>query len=131
MDNFCSASYVLVRENGFFQVGGLADLKKEHERMEEAGLVVDYENNVYVREGYGAYIKNVDQSIKSFEDLKKRSGVYGYLCSKYINDLERAGFECVIGPGAPSTDGKVYGNGLYCRNYKELLNERKNKQKIK
>lgn len=107
------------------------DPKEENEIMEQAGFIIDRENGIYIREGYGAYKTGVDMSIKTMEDLRKYYDEMLKLnpYKEIIKLMDEEGYEFVLGPGAPSANGKVYTNGLYCKNYREILERQKANRK--
>ena len=95
--------------------------------MQNAGFIIDKQNDVYVKKGLGAYKTNIDEEISSIEDLRN---YYDELFSKNPYDdiiklIDEEGYDFIIGPGAPANDGVVYGNGLYCKNYKEIIENQK------
>lgn len=95
-------------------------------RMEQAGFTIDRENGIYVREGFGAFRTNVDKGITSIDDLKN---CYDELLGKnpygeIIRLMDEEGYDFVLGPGAP-VEKAVSGPGLYCKNYKEILEKQK------
>ena len=101
--------------------------ESENSRMERAGFTIDKENGVYVMEGFGAFKSNVDKEITSIDDLREyydktlKSNPY----DEVIRLMDEEGYDFVLGPGAPGKDGVVFGTGLYCRNYKEIIEKQK------
>lgn len=82
--------------------------------MIKDGFIPMYDYNLYVREGYGAYIGNVLQG--DMESYRKNGISY----QEYIDK----GYQLVIGPGAPSYRDSVIGYGLYCKNWEEFVDEK-------
>lgn len=99
------------------------DPREENEMMERAGFTIDRENGIYVREGFGAFKSNVNEKIQSIDDLRsytdKLLGTNPY--SEIVRLIDEEGYEFVLGPGSP--DG--LGLGLYCKNYKEIIEKEK------
>lgn len=126
MRGFPSTKIALEFRRGSLQI--ISPLS-ENSRMVKAGFIIDSENDVYVIPGYGAYRTNVENEIESIDDLR----TYRDKFSKYntyqeeVELMDKEGYEFVLGPGAPASNGKVYGKGLYCKNYKEIAEREKNK----
>ena len=78
--------------------------------MKKAGFVVDRKRDVYVKPGFGAWVTNVSSYV-NMESIKHIGG---------FEYTQREGCEYVLGPGAPSKNGKVECMGLYLKNYKEV-----------
>lgn len=101
--------------------------REENLRMEKAGFTIDRENGIYVMEGFGAFKSNVNKEITSIDDLREyydktlRSNPY----DEDIRLMDEEGYDFVLGPGAPGKNGVVSGLGLYCRNYKEIIEKQK------
>ena len=101
--------------------------REENLRMVQAGFTIDKENGIYVMEGFGAFKHNVDKEITSIDDLREyydeilKSNPY----DEVIRLMDEEGYDFVLGPGAPAKNGVVYGPGLYCRNYKEIIEKQK------
>ncbi len=118
MNVFFSASYPLMS----FSNGIYIPVRRVRVMMLNAGFSIDYENDVFVKKTYGAYMENIPQKITKIEDFNKYYDHYtGKNQYKEILDLIDIGYQFVIGPGAPLFNGKIYGNGLYCKNYKEFI----------
>ena len=99
-------------------------LGKEKKKMEEAGFKIDRENDIYVREGFGAFKTNVNKKIQTIEDLRnytdEKSGTNPY--AEIVRLIDEEGYEFVLGPGSPNGLGCP---GLYCKNYKEIIEREK------
>ena len=101
--------------------------REENLRMEQAGFTIDRENGIYVMEGFGAFRTNVDKEITSIDDLREfydeilKDNPY----NEVIRLMDEEGYDFVLGPGTPARNGIVYGPGLYCRNYKEIIEKQK------
>lgn len=98
--------------------------REENAMMERAGFTIDRENAIYVREGFGAFHSNVDERIQSIDDLRsytdKFLGTNPY--SENVRLIDEEGYEFVLGPGSPDGLGLP---GLYCKNYKEIIEKEK------
>lgn len=98
--------------------------REENAMMERAGFTIDRENAIYVREGFGAFHSNVDERIQSIDDLRsytdKFLGTNPY--SEIVRLIDEEGYEFVLGPGSPDGLGLP---GLYCKNYKEIIEKEK------
>ena len=107
-----------------FDYGGYQEHVRsyQHSSAFEHGFSVDIENDVYVKDGYGAFSCNVDKKYKTIEDLKKEGNKL-FLFQGFL----KFGWEFVLGPAFPSSDGKINPNyvGLYCKNYLEMVQKRK------
>ena len=81
------------------------------------GFEIDLENNIYIKKGFGAFIGNFKTSIKSFNDLNDYTSFH-----EHLNTILKKEGKLVIGPAAPNVYGLVSNCvGLYCLNYKEIL----------
>ena len=93
---------------------------------------VDVEHDVYTLTGYGAFLDNIDQKIKTIDDLKQftdqktKKNPY-----QWVFDLQEDGYNIVVGSAFPSMVGSLKSNsvGLYCKNYKEIA-KRENQLEI-
>ena len=94
------------------------DLLTEYKLLASIGIVPDFENEIFVLEGYGAYMENYYE-----KSLKK------YL-KKYYQDLLDEGYQIVEGPAAPIANTHPEAKGLYLLNYENFL-ETDNKLKLK
>jgi len=98
--------------------------REENAMMERAGFTIDRENAIYVREGFGAFHSNVDERIQSIDDLRSYTdkfwGTNPY--SEIVRLIDEEGYEFVLGPGSPDGLGLP---GLYCKNYKEIIEKEK------
>lgn len=98
--------------------------REENAMMERAGFTIDRENAIYVREGFGAFHSNVDERIQSIDDLRsytdKFLGTNPY--SEIVRLIDEEGYEFVLSPGSPDGLGLP---GLYCKNYKEIIEKEK------
>lgn len=106
--------------------------REENESMINAGFTIDRENAIYVREGFGAFKSNVDKKIKTIDDLRsytdKLVGKNPY--SEIVRLIDEEGYEFVLGPGAPDSSGNDLGlTGLYCKNYKEIIEKQSGNNK--
>lgn len=102
-----------------------ADNQIRKKLMQEAGFSVDEKNDIYIKESYGAYMCSIPEKITTIEQLRNKEfqGKYNIVLA-----LTEQGYKLVIGPGVPGIDRKIMGKGLYCENYKEII-ERENKSK--
>ena len=103
---------------------------KTRKSMLEAGFSIDSENEVYVMEGYGAYCQNIDGDIVSIDELLCKIGPSGtQMYSNVSRLIKEKGAEFVIGPAAPGGWMNNYDSqGLYCKNYKELIEKEKQQE---
>ena len=93
--------------------------------MRRAGLFPYPELDIYVNPIYGAWMGNINTNItnplelldKSQHDLDRVTNIPFI---EFINE----GYELVIGPAAPQTNGIVYGTGVYCKNWMEIINKK-------
>ena len=96
-------------------------------QMIHAGFRADHAYDVFVMDGYGAIITNVDP-VQSVSDLEN---CYNPIIRKnpYLDLLQEAkerGMKLVIGPGMPDSNGRETGFvGLYCSNYVEVVQKKK------
>ena len=96
------------------------DIFNKQEKYIIAGLVPDYDNDIFIRPGYGALCFCCG-SVNNLDDVFLE-------CYKYNNfydipgKLEK-GYKFVIGPGVDYNylDGNVKDFAVYCSNYKEFL----------
>lgn len=127
MEGFPSTKFCFVYQAGdLMTVDDGPALWEEHKRMRKNGFKIDQENDVYVRKGYGAWIFNVDDSINTIEDLFNFKDEFG---NKWYKDriitLLDEGYDLVIGPGATTNNSEICGKGLYCKNYREIAERKK------
>ena len=103
------------------------DKYRKWDVMRKAGISPYPEYNFYVSNNYGAWMGNIDSRICDLKDLLDvyQIDLDTYVETPYIEFIED-GYELIIGPGVPETDGKIYGNGVYCKNWLELLKNRVN-----
>lgn len=77
--------------------------------------------DVYILEGYGAFINNANAKI-DLSNLNDANDGFG--CNPYakIRKMMSQGYEIVIGPAFPNDQGKIDSNlvGLFCANYVEM-----------
>lgn len=118
-----------------------------------SGLVLDKENDLFIKEGYGALVGFCPSNCNTIEELIKythadfnrktpgkptlieriteMTGPYRIIRNDvyygYHHDIEE-GAELVIGPGC-SWHGIFPEKAVYCKNYLEMLEQRKNKGK--
>ena len=115
----------------FLELDNGQELEKEHIRMMQAGFIIDNENNVYVKRKYGAWKSNI-QNVESIKDLiDYKDEILDTNPYSEIVDQMLEGYEYVIGPAAPARSGEIIGKGLYCKNYKEIVQRQKEQQKVK
>ena len=94
---------------------------------------VDVKNDVYVKNGYGAFVQNVGVKIKSVEELKnffdKKTNKNPY---QYILDMLEQGYDLIVGRSFPNDKGYNDENetGIYCRNYLEMI-EKENEEIVR
>ena len=91
--------------------------------LRKAGINPYPEFDFYVSNEFGAWMGNTSFYVKTVEDLLniEQLDLDTYEVTpfiKYINE----GYDLVIGPGVPETDGKIHGNGVYCKNWVDILN---------
>ena len=119
----CNSCFVF---NGLEYVEGDGyDIFNKQEKYILAGLKPDYENDLYIREGYGALcfgcgeyddLENVIETAIAFEN--------------FYNFPEKimSGYKFVIGPGVniEYQNGNVIVNdyAVYCVNYKKILEDK-------
>ncbi len=87
-------------------------LKVRNQKFMELGFIPDYEINCFVVEGFGAWMGDAF----SPRDLK----------DDYFQTFFNMGYDMVIGPKGPNSTGNI---GVFCKNYKELLEKHGNKFK--
>ncbi len=116
-----------------------------------SGLVLDEENDLFIKNGYGALVGFCPSNCNTIEELikythadferktpghptlteriKEMTGPYRNIRNNvyygYHHYIEE-GAELVIGPGC-SWHGIVSEKAVYCKNYLEMLDQRKNK----
>ena len=132
MEGFRNCNISIVFRNGIIpSIDTRGDLMKERNMYKLHGFIAYPEYEVYVKASYGAFISNINCEIKTIEDLLN---YYDPLlkANPYENyrELIEKGYELVIGPGAPAKNGVVYGNGLFCKNWQEIY-ENRGKVKVK
>ena len=96
---------------------------KEKILMEKNSYIV--EDDLYIKEGYGAFIMNLPERIKNMDHFHIYDDFYkcdDYELLYYLEENE--GYKFVIGPAAPNYEGKIIGSGLYCCNYRDFLNQK-------
>lgn len=127
MKGFMNANYASkskLDELTGMEVSYPVDPREENAMMERAGFTIDRENAIYVREGFGAFYSNVNEKIQSIDDLRSytdkllRTNPY----SEIVRLIDEEGYEFVLGPGSPNDLGLP---GLYCKNYKEIIEKEK------
>src|SRR5574344_513937 len=121
----CNNCKIPFGKNGIWDMyiyGNSEELKKEQNRFLNSGLTIDEEKNLYYLEGYGAFINNVDNDINTVDEMLNKvtstGNLYQYGAYRYF---DAQGYKFVIGPGIQDEYGKVNKKGLYCSNYKEIL----------
>ena len=97
--------------------------------LEEAGkLALDGQSKLDIKvKQDNSIVTNVDTEITSIDDLREfydeilKDNPY----NEVIRLMDEEGYDFVLGPGTPARNGIVYGPGLYCRNYKEIIEKQK------
>ncbi len=92
--------------------------------LRKTGIHPYPELNIYVNNQYGAWMGNINGNINNDYELSNLSCLdfdtyISTPLSKYID----AGYELVIGPAVPETDGKMHGIGIYCKNWQEIISK--------
>ncbi len=100
--------------------------------MRKAGISPYPEFNFYVSNEFGAWMGNINSNIKNVVELLELNQIDLDTVKEipYIEFIEE-GYELVIGPGVPETDGKIHGNGVYCKNWFDILERQVNQSKTK
>jgi hypothetical protein len=95
------------------------DVFNRQEKFILAGLVPDYDNDLFFRPGYGALCF----CCGDFNDLDNIIEVASNFDNFYnFPDKISRGYKFVIGPGISVDDsGNVTDFAVYCSNYKEIL----------
>lgn len=108
------------------------DKYKKWDLMRKAGIWPYPEYDFYVSNVYGAWMGNIDYSIRNTNDLldKYQFDLDQGIETPFVEFIKK-GYELIIGPGVPETDGKIHGNGVYCKNWLELLENKMSASKIK
>lgn len=77
--------------------------------------------DVYILEGFGAFINNANAKI-DLSNLNDANDGFGYNPYAKILKMMSQGCEIVIGPAFPNDQGRIDSNlvGLYCANYVEM-----------
>ena len=101
--------------------------RKENETMEQAGFIIDRENEVYVMEGLGAFMSNITDDIQEIDDLRtfEDSRLHNNPYREIVRLMDEEGYEFVLGPGAPLGIGSLPKKGVYCKNYREIAEKQK------
>lgn len=96
---------------------------KSHSSALNANFQHNSALDVYVLDGYGAYISNIDSQINL---LALAAGVYDHIVqyNPYgcISEMFAKGYKICVGPTFPDAQGKINNNmvGVYCSNYIEM-----------
>lgn len=89
--------------------------KKEIEIMRQHGFIYDEEFHKYVKEGYGAFLTNTNDFSGTADYMSTR------ITNKFFEYYLNRGFDLVVGPPAPSKNGKIpCKNAIYIKNYKDI-----------
>lgn len=101
--------------------------RKENETMKQAGFIIDRENEVYVMEGLGAFMSNITDDIQEIDDLRtyEDSRLHNNPYREIVRLMDEEGYEFVLGPGAPLGIGSLPKKGVYCKNYREIVEKQK------
>ena len=75
--------------------------------------------NLYAHDNQYFYNKHGDFDKYIRWDMLRKAGINPY---PELNIYD-AGYELVIGPAVPETDGKMHGIGIYCKNWQEIINK--------
>ena len=144
-----------IRDDDFFGVYELSDSEYEEQMKKsiESGLIPNYEDDIFVREGYGALVGYCPSNCLTIEDLtiftvldfnRKTVGkptikekfreiinrkIFSYEPYYGYKRILEEGYDLVIGPGG-FVNGHNWGKAVYCQNYKDIL-EKQRKQKRK
>ena len=94
---------------------------KSHSAAISHNFKINKKFDVYIMEGYGAFVKNVNAKI-DLTNLKMANDGFRYSPYEKILAMINEGYELVIGPAFPNDQGRVDPNlaGLFCRNYIEM-----------
>ena len=141
-------------ESEFNTVSDEQHLKELKESI-ESGLIVDEENKVFVKEGYGALVGKCPDNCNSMEDLlsfssydRDRKAVGKPTISERMKEklkelkgeynlenyyagfqmLIDEGYDLVVGPGCSFYGNKVE-KAIYCRNYQEMIEKENSRSK--
>ncbi len=103
--------------------------KEREEEFIKCGLVKDEELNVYVHPEFGAFFYNtssssVEEEVENMKNFKGGLDMHCYVPQDVFMGLYDSGYEFVLGPridifGKPDSNE----HGLYCKNYREVLNK--------
>lgn len=106
--------------------------REDNEKMLQAGFTIDRINKIYIKEGFGAFKTNISDDIQELDDLRRYCDgqIQTNPYSEIVRLMDEEGYEFVLGPEAPLGKGNAPKKGLYCKNYKEILERQKrDKQK--
>lgn len=100
--------------------------RKENETMKQAGFIIDRENEVYVMEELGAFMSNITDDIQEIDELREyEDKLHNNPYREIVRLMDEEGYELVLGPGAPLGIGSLPKKGLYCKNYREIVEKQK------
>lgn len=116
----CNSCFVF---NGVeYVLGDGYDIFYRQEKFILAGLVPDYNNDLFLRPGYGALCFCCGE----YSDLD--SVIETAACFDNFYDFPgkiELGYKFVVGPGVSvDNDGNVIDFAVYCTNYKEILEDK-------
>lgn len=94
-----------------------------------AGLILDYERDICIRNGYGALVFCCGLNNNLDDVISKSLSTNFYDFDKKMND----GYKFVIGPGIyyDEKKGSVVDYAVYCSNYEEVIDNLNGKSLIK
>lgn len=142
-----------IRDDFFVYELSDSEYEKQMNESIKSGLIPNYEDDIFVREGYGALVGFCPSNCSTIEDLtnftvldfnrntvgkptikekiKEIVGRNNLSCDPYYNynRILEEGYDLVIGPGG-FVNGENWDKAVYCRNYEDIL-EQQIKQKKK
>ena len=116
----CNSCYIF---NGLEYVEGDGyDIFNRQEKFILAGLIPDYENDLFIRPGFGALCFSCGE-YNDLDNIIEISSIFEnfYDFPKKLKE----GYKFKIGPG-PNIDknGNIKDYAVYCTNYKQILEEK-------
>ena len=90
--------------------------------MRKANLQPYPELDIYVNPQFGAWMGNIDTPVDNLIDLWNLNQIDfdTYDVVPYSNYISN-GYDLIIGPAVPDSDGLIHGKGIYCRNWTTIL----------
>ncbi len=125
--DFEKCNSCIVFDGNTFKYGSLVDVLNRQRDYIEAGLIPDVNNDLFVREGYGALCFFCGDCSSLTEVIREAS-----IFNNFYNFFDKLndGYKFVIGPGIRVKKNFVgyklsAGYAVYCSNYLEILNRSK------